>query len=289
LSWWVSLLIFFTNLMHRVLWWMHSLVPSYGLCILLLTVLVRGMMFPLSRKQAQMSMRMQALMPEIKKLQEKYKNDRQQLGMAQMELYRKHGVNPLGSCWVLLLQMPIFLGLYYALQESIDFRLAEFLWIKNLAAPDMLFSWTTKIPWISRPEDYGSWLYLGPYFNLLPVIAVTLMIMQQKFLMPPPTDEQQEMQQKMMKYMMIFMGIVFYKVAAGLCIYFIISSLWGLAERQLLPKAKPAAAAAPPSPGGSSGRAARTRPRGPKVDQTNGTFKKVQDLWAELLKQARKK
>src|SRR5205807_4371100 len=142
-------------------------------------------------------------------------------GRAQMDLYRKHGVHPLGSCWIVLLQMPIFLGLYYSLQESIHFRLSSFLWIKNLAAPDMLVWWGENIPWISRPEDQGGLLYLGPYFNLLPIIAVVFMIVQQKMLTPPPTDEQQAMQQKMMKYMMIFFGLMFYKVAAGLCIYFI--------------------------------------------------------------------
>src|SRR5438132_12759908 len=102
----------------------------------------------------------------------------------------------------------------------------------------MLFWWSESIPWISRPEDHGGMLYLGPYFNLLPVIAVGFMIYQQSKLTPPPADEQQAMQQKMMKYMMIFFGLMFYKVAAGLCIYFIASSIWGLTERKLLPKRK---------------------------------------------------
>ena len=238
---WTDIVIKCTNLMHTVLGYLHAIIPSYGLCIIVLTVLVRGMMFPLSRKQALMSVRMQQLAPELKKLQEKHKDDRQALGLAQMELYRKHGVNPFGSCWVLLLQMPIFMGLYFALQESIHFRLAEFwpTWITNLAAPDMLFSWSQSIPYISRVQDYGSFFYLGPYFNLLPVIAVALMIVQQKMMTPPPTDEQQAMQQKMMKYMMIFFGLMFYKVAAGLCVYFITSSVWGFCERKLLPKKKP--------------------------------------------------
>jgi YidC/Oxa1 family membrane protein insertase len=240
---WTGLIIRFTNIMHAVLGYIHLLIPSYGLCIIVLTVLVRGIMFPISRKQALMSVRMQQLAPELKKLQEKYKDDRQALGIAQMELYRKHGVNPFGSCWVLLLQMPIFMGLYFALQESTHFRLAEFwpTWILNLAAPDMLFNWSEHIPFISRVEDYGSIFYLGPYFNLLPVIAVALMIAQQKMMTPPPTDEQQAMQQKMMKYMMIFFGLMFYKVAAGLCMYFIASSAWGFCERKLLPKKKPEA------------------------------------------------
>jgi YidC/Oxa1 family membrane protein insertase len=235
------LVIFCTNVMHSVLGILHYVIPSYGLCIILLTVLVRGLMFPVSRKQQQTTMRMQQLAPELKKLQEKLKDDRQALGMAQMELYRKHGVNPFGSCWFLLLQMPIFMGLYFALQESIHFRLARFwpTWVANLAAPDMMIWWGEKIPWISRLQDYGGFFYLGPYFNLLPVIAVVLMIMQQKMLTPPPTDEQQAMQMKIMRYMMIFFGLMFYKVAAGLCIYFIASSLWGFAERRMLTKFKP--------------------------------------------------
>lgn len=82
---------------------------------------------------------------------------------------------------------------------------------------------------------------LGPYFNLLPILTIVLFIAQQKMFMPPPTDEQSAMQQKIMQYMMIFMGLLFFKVASGLCIYFIASSLWGLGERQFLPKAAPAA------------------------------------------------
>ena len=79
---------------------------------------------------------------------------------------------------------------------------------------------------------------------MLPIVAVSLMLVQQKWTMPPPTDDQQAQQQKMMKYMMVFMGLMFYKVASGLCIYFIASSMWGFAERQLLPKKKPGARAA---------------------------------------------
>jgi YidC/Oxa1 family membrane protein insertase len=229
---------FFTNLCHDVLGLLHRVFPL-GICIVILTVLVRGMMFPLSRKQARTSLKMQELAPELKRLKEKFKDDRQAFAMAQMELFRKHGVNPLGTCWMLLLQMPIFMGLYFCLQESVFFRLAGFLWIENLAAPDMFLFWSEKIPLISRPQDYGSLLYLGPFLNILPILAVSLMIYQQRALMPPPADEQQAMQMKIMKYMMIFFGLMFYKVAAGLCIYFIASSLWGFAERKWLPKKKP--------------------------------------------------
>jgi YidC/Oxa1 family membrane protein insertase len=236
---WTFLLIKCTNLMHHVLYFLHTTLfdLKWGVCIILLTVLVRLLMFPVSKKQALTGIKMQQLAPELKKLQAKYAGNRQELGMATMALYRKHGVNPFGTCWLILLQMPIFMGLYFALQESIHFRLAPFLgWIVNLAAPDMLLSWGQSIPWISTPTSHGGLLYLGPYLNVLPILAVALMLIQQKVTMPPPTDDQQAAQQRMFKIMLIFMAVLFYKVAAGLCVYFIASTLWALAERKLLPK-----------------------------------------------------
>lgn len=303
------LIIFMTNVMHSLLYYLHYSVLyivrspgwSYGLSVILLTILVRGAMFPVSRRQALFSIRMQELAPELKKIGEKYKDDPQARTQATMELYRKHKVHPLSSCLPLVLQMPIFLGLYFCLQESINFRLANFLWIDNLAAPDMLFWWGESIPWISDPNSQGGMLYLGPFFNLLPVIAVALMIVQQQMMAPPPTDEQQAAQQKMMKYMMIFFGVLFYKVAAGLVLYFISSSLWGLAERKLLPKKKPGTAAPAPAPvaassgtdvrpGLPSGRGPRGRGKNNKpAPREEGALDKVKAWWAEVLKQAKKK
>lgn len=297
------LIIKFTNLMHQVLWYLHHILPVWGLDIILLTVLVRGLMFPVSRRQAansqQMQERMAKLAPEIKKLKEKFKDDMAGMQAAQMELYRRHNINPLstlGGCLLLFVQMPIFLGLYYCLQESIHFRLQPFLWMKNLAAPDMLFGWGTWIPFISDPASMGSPLYLGPFFNLLPVVAVALMIVQQKMMTPPPTDEQQEMQQKMMKYMMVVFGWMFYKVASGLCIYFIASSLWGLCERKMLPKAKAGMA-----PGTNTPVVAPDRARSPadrrrqqqrsrrEAEANGGTIQKLRDWVEEVLEKAKKK
>src|SRR5262245_971601 len=229
-----------------------------------------------------------------------------------MALYRQHGVNPMGSCWILLLQMPIFMGLYFALQESIQFRLASFFptWIVNLAAPDMLWEWGRHIPLISRDADWGGLLYLGPYLNVLPIVAVALMVWQQKMLMPPPADKEQEMQQKMMRIMMIVMGLFFYKIAAGLCIYIITSTLWGFAERKMLPKAKPvgidtdldkrvAAMAADGTSGAASeaikkgGKAKRKAERQRKEDEAKtklgGIRQRLSDWWNDVLEQAKKK
>jgi YidC/Oxa1 family membrane protein insertase len=288
-----DLLIAITSLMHWLLYWLHFLVGNHGLAIILLTGIVRGLMFKISKRQALFSARMQELAPELKKIKQKYPNDRRAQQEAMMELYRKHKIHPLGGCLPLLLQLPIFLGLYYALQESIHFRLAGFLWMDNLAAPDMLFWWTESIPWISDPDSVGNLFYLGPYFNLLPICAVVLMLAQQKMMTPPPQDEQQEMQMKIMKYMMIFFGILFYKVASGLCIYFIASSLWGLAERKYLPKrqaAREAAAAAPPPDAKPGPFKKKDKGKGPgKKEEPPGALQKVKNWWAEVLKQAKKK
>jgi YidC/Oxa1 family membrane protein insertase len=295
---WTDLLIAVTSLMHWLLYWLHFLTfGNYGLSIVLLTVVVRGMMYPISRKQAMLSVRMQELKPEIAKLREKHKSDKVAQQQAMMALYRKHNIHPAAGCLPVLLQMPVFLGLYYALQESISFRLAPFLWIRNLAAPDMLFWWGEGIPIISDPDNYGGFLsvfYLGPYFNLLPIIAMVLMVMQQKMLTPPPTNEEEEIQQKMMKYMMVFFGIMFFKVASGLAIYFIASSLWGLAERKLLPKRKPELALAAAANGDAKATSFKPgipsrKPKGKEVEEDGSMLGRLKAWWRDVLEQAAKK
>ena len=144
-----------------------------------------------------------------------------------MDMYRKHGVNPLGGCLPVVVQLPIFMGLYWSLYLSVNLRLSNFLYIDNLAAPDHLFKWGFNVP------------FLGPWLNLLPIITVILFVVQQKMFTPPAADEQAAMQQKIMSYMMIFIGFMFYHVPSGLCLYFIASSLWGIAEKKLMPKPRP--------------------------------------------------
>ena len=199
---------------------------NYGIAIILLTLLVRMVMFPLGRKQAMAAKKMQDLQPLLKVIQEKYKNDKEKQGRETMALYKKHGVNPLGGCLPALIQLPIFVGLWQALNTSVHLRHATFLYIHDLAAPDMLFKfpYNVEIPW------------LGHYFNLLPFLVVALMLVQTKLFAPPATTPEAETQQKMMKYMMIFMAFMFYKVPSGLGIYFITSSLW--ANRREAPAAQ---------------------------------------------------
>lgn len=240
---WTDVVVAFTNLIHSLLHLLHSVIPNLGICIMMITIMVRGLLHPFSRRQMINAKIMQAkqekLAPELKKLQEKYGEDFNRMNQEKMKLYREHGINPaamFGGCLLLLCQMPIFMGLYYALQESIFLRLEPFFWFPNLAAPDMLARYGEMIPWMSKPEDLGGSLYLGPYLNLLPLIAVGLMLYTQTKMMPKSEDPQIQSQQRMMKFMMIFFAFFFYKVAAGLCIYFICSSIWGMIERRLIPK-----------------------------------------------------
>ncbi len=253
---------FMSSVMSGILHVLYSVVGNYGVAIVLLVILVRGCMFPLSRKQAinmqKMQEKMPLIKPELEKLKEKYKGNFEQLSKAQQELYKKHGVSmmPAGGCLLIFLQLPIFSGLYRSLQLDIELRDAPLIshavrWCSNLSAPDMLWHWEGVMPDFLASSHGPSaqlaafpllggflshMLWLGPYFNLLPLLTIGLYFWQQKLFTPPATDEQQAMQQKLMKYMLILIALSFFTVAAGLSIYFIISSLWGICERLLLPR-----------------------------------------------------
>lgn len=239
-----------------LIWILHFfhdyIVFNYGLAIVLLTILVRLCLFPLSRKQVLSSMRMQKLQPEINKLKEKYQDNPQEMMVAQQALFKKYGVNPLSGCLPIFIQMPIFIGLYRALSTDVSLYGAPLFskgvrWCSNLAAPDMAVNWSAfwdSIGWTSfnmSGRGFLSLFCLGPYLNLLPVITIALFLIQQKLLVPPVVGDdmqarQQRSMRRMMTFMMIFMGFMFFKVPSGLCIYFIVSSLWGLLERKMLPK-----------------------------------------------------
>jgi YidC/Oxa1 family membrane protein insertase len=241
----------------------------YFLAIISLTVLVRGCLFPISRKQAISAARMKELQPELTALKAKLGDDKEKLARAQMELWRKHGINPLGGCLPLALQLPIFIGLYTALNSAVDLRLKSFLWIENLAGPDALFRLPFALP------------YLGQDFSILPLATVALFLIQQKMFMPPAQDEQQELQYKMMNIMTVAMGVMFWHQPAGLCLYFIASSVWSIAERKLLGNvalapAGPSVVVAPLSDPGDA-KASKTVPAASSPAKPAGFFQRLLD------------
>jgi YidC/Oxa1 family membrane protein insertase len=240
----------FDSMSNGMVWLVNKLAKftgDYGLAIILLTLIVRIVIFPLSFKQAATMQRatekMQIIQPKMQEIREKYSNDARKMNQELMELYRKYEYNPasmFGGCLLVFLQMPIFVALYQALQGSFDLRQQpmHFTWIRDLSAPDMLFAFGFKAPWV------------GPYFNLLPLISLALMMAQMIFAPTPPATtpemaEQQKLSKRMMMVMMVFIGFMFYNVPAGLCMYIITSTCWGFLERRFIKKSHPPAGTTP--------------------------------------------
>lgn len=154
---------------------------------------------------------MQALQPHIEELRKLHKDNPQKLNKEIMELYRTHKVNPMGGCLPLVLQMPIFFALYQALMRTVALRGAKFLWIKDLSAPDRLFLLPFSLP------------VLGNEINILPLVMTVGMFIQQKFSSPASTSNSSE-QRMMLIIFPIMFGLIFYRMPAGLVLYWFINS-----------------------------------------------------------------
>ena len=198
--WWISLPLF------DLLKFLHSLTLNWGVAIILITIIVKGAMYWLTKKQYESMAKMRALQPKMQQLKERFGDDRQKMSQGMMELYKKEKVNPMGGCFPLLLQMPIFLALYWVLLESVELRHAEFfLWITDLSVKD-------------------------PYF-VLPVLTGASMFLLQKL---QPMTIQDPMQQKIMTWMPVFMSIFFLWFPAGLVLYWLISNVITLVQAKLI-------------------------------------------------------
>ena len=193
---------------------------QYWLAIILLTLLVRLCMFPITKKSSMSQAKLQTVTPKMKELKEKFKNDTKKLNEEMMKLYRKEGVNPFTSCLPMLIQMPIFIGLYWTFNLTFEVRFKSFIWINDLAVADHLFPLGVTIPLI------------GSYFNLLPIIYSVINYITMAN-MPMAQDEMQAQQQKIMKYMFpVMMLVFFYTMPSALVLYFIVSGAWSVIEQK---------------------------------------------------------
>ena len=210
------------------------------LAIVVFTILVRLATYPLTMKQQRSTKAMQEIQPEMKKLQEKYKNDRERLAAAQMELYREYGVNPLAGCLPLLIQFPILIGLYRAIVATLAatplqlLDLSGRLWIDDLSSAvpmDSRFLWLN----LATPDP----LYI------LPILVVVTTWLQQKLLTPATassssgdksTDQAAAMSRQMMMIMPIMFGFFSLSFASGLSIYFIVSNIIGIGQYAMMGK-----------------------------------------------------
>ncbi|MFK7915371.1 MAG: membrane protein insertase YidC [Pseudomonadales bacterium] len=194
--WWLAVPLF------KVLKWLHDLVGNWGVAIILLTVLVKALLWPLSAKAYKSMANMRRVAPQMKRLQERHAGDRQKLSGEMMKLYQKEGVNPLGGCLPMLLPMPIFLALYWVLFESVELRQAPFmLWIDDLSVMD-------------------------PFF-VLPLLMGASMFLQQ-LLSPAMGDP---MQVKMMRLMPIMFTVLFLFFPAGLVLYWLVNNVISIAQQ----------------------------------------------------------
>jgi len=204
---------FIAQLLLQLLGFFYSLVHNWGLAIIILSVAVYFLLFPLSIKQMRSMKEMQLLQPKIEALRKELKDNPQRLNKEIMELYKEHKVNPLGGCLPLLLQMPIFFALYQALIRSVALRGAHFLWIKDLSSPDKAFVFKNSIP------------FLGNQVNILPILMAIGMFVQQKFSMSKATGEAAQQQKMMSIIMPIMFGVIFYQMPSGLVLYWFVNSL----------------------------------------------------------------
>jgi YidC/Oxa1 family membrane protein insertase len=211
LGWdWLSPLVLGFGWLLRAL---YSVIPNYGLAIILLTIMVRLVTTPLTMKQMRSMERMRALQPKLAELKEKHPDDRQKQSEEMMQLYRREGVNPLGGCLPMILQLPVFIGLFYALRSSIDLRQAPFVgWINDLSSPDALF----EIPGIGIP------------LRVLPLIMGATMVLQQK-ITPMQADPAQA--KMMMTVMPVMMTVLFYQFPSGLVLYWMVSNVLAVAHQ----------------------------------------------------------
>jgi len=233
---------FFAIRLGWILHFFYYIIGNYGIAIMMLTVLVRSLMFPVSRKMAINAQKMQAVQPELAKLRELLKEEPTKMMAAQQMLMKKAGINQLAGCLPALIQLPIIIGLYRCVSVDVALRQQPLIpgleWCSNLAGPDMLLDWQSWMPEFIAARGAG---WFGPYLNILPILTITLFIVQQKILMPKANDEQTRMAQQIMMGMTVMMGVLFFKVPAGLCIYFITSSTWSLVERFLIKRYTPQA------------------------------------------------
>ncbi|ASP47725.1 membrane protein insertase YidC [Cognaticolwellia beringensis] len=200
----------FLFMISQPLFWLlikiQSIVTNWGVAIIIITLIVKGGMYPLTKAQYTSMAKMRALQPKMTQLKERFGDDKQKMSQAMMELYRKEKVNPAGGCLPLIVQMPIFLALYWVFLESVELRHAPFmLWIQDLSAQD-------------------------PFYILPVLMGVSMFIMQKM----QPMTVQDPMQQKIMQYMPVMFTVFFFWFPSGLVLYWLVSNIISIVQMKII-------------------------------------------------------
>ena len=206
---------FFSKLLLLSMNGLHNLGLSYGWAIIAITVIIKVLFWPLTKASTKSMKRMAALQPQMKAIQEKYKEDPKKMNLKVMEFMKEHKVSPLGGCLPMLLQMPVFFGFFFMIKSAIELRGAQFLWACDLSSSDTIF----HIPGLGFPV------------NPMPLIMGVTMLVQAQ--MTPPAPGVDPVQQKIMKYMPLMFMVFLYNFSAGLTLYWTVQNLLTIAQMKL--------------------------------------------------------
>jgi YidC/Oxa1 family membrane protein insertase len=293
LAWWQAVL----EALGTVLAFLYDLVPSYGVAIILLTLLVRVVLLPLAVKQVRSMREMQAIQPKLKALQQKYKGNKQKFAEEQMKLYREHGVNPLGGCLPLVLQIPVFIALYSVLigdpakaaarfneganraiahlppdselAQAIQDKEATFLGMDLSCSPRQAGRGVTEIPG-GGTVDCGEGVAAAIPLYVLVALMVATTWYQQRQMQRNAVGPQATQMQLMGRIMPVLLGFISLQIPAGVLVYWVTTNSWQIAQQQvMLPRKAQAEVESRPAPKASGG-----KPRGAKGGRNAGSRKK---------------
>lgn len=206
----------FAKLTIKVFNFLHSFIPNYGLVLIIFSILVKVVVYPLTRKSYVSMREMQKLQPSMNELKEKYGSEPQRLNKEMMKLYKEHGVNPLSGCLPTLLQMPLLWSIFLVFRNTIQLRQAPFvLWIKDLSSPD-----TILLPF--------SFPLFGNALHIIPLVMGATMFLQQKITMKDPK------QKAMVYFMPIFLTFIFYNFPSGLNLYYTLFNIFSVIQQRII-------------------------------------------------------
>ena len=199
---------------------LHKFIPNYGFVLLVFSLIIKLIVYPLTHKSYESMKKMQALQPKLAEIKGKYGNNKQQLNKKTMGMYKEYGVNPLGGCLPILIQMPLLIALFNVFRTTIELRNEPFIWwIKDLSSPDVIFTLPFHIPM------YGNTV------AVLPFIMAGMMVIQQKL---SGTDSSNPQQKYMMYFMPIFMLLIFNNFPSGLVLYYTLFNLFTILQQKYM-------------------------------------------------------
>ncbi len=220
---------FFSKLLLLAMNWLHSALSlSYGWAIITITIIIKVLFWPLTLASIRSGKRMAALQPQVKAIQEKYKEDPMKVQQKTMALWKENKVSPMSGCLPTLVQMPVFFGFLYMIRSAIELRGATFIWVRDLSQPDTIF----LIPGVNFP------------FNLLPLVMGATMLWQAR--LTPPSPGMDPAQAKMMRYMPLMFLVFLYNYSAALTLYWTVQNLLSILQTRMT-RVEPAVAAATPA------------------------------------------